>query len=79
MLRFQGAEAWALKNDCNGIFEDTIAASEWGAQQHLNRAEYSDPEVGCYAVPVRIYEEPVERHPHRRWYDRQMHGAPANG
>lgn len=65
-----GREAWAVTNDCNGIFCDAIAETRAEARELAAQDPYAS--AGCYVVPVRVYEEPDDHYrTMREWVESQ--------
>lgn len=64
----RGNEAWAVWNNCNGVFE--VCMDRDDAVKKL--AEYP-VEAGCKVVPVRVYEEPEDRWNLLEWCYRRDH------
>lgn len=60
-----GREAWALKNSCQGLWEDSVRYTRSDAQALLD----SDPGAypGSHVIPVRLYEEREDRIDMRHW------------
>tara|TARA_R110002110_G_scaffold64634_3_gene178562 strand:+ start:4920 stop:5267 length:348 start_codon:yes stop_codon:yes gene_type:complete len=56
-----GLEAWAVANDCNGIFGDTIRRTRSEVEALLQPGPQSYGGVGCEAIPVRVYRERQDR------------------
>lgn len=61
----RGDEAWAVTNDCNGIFEVV-----WRRDEAKGRLSEYD---GCYVIPVRVYEEPLHRRCIREFIEARDH------
>lgn len=52
VLDFAGLRAWAVSNNCQGVFTCGIAGSKEDATEHLNSGRYDG--AGCEVVPVVI-------------------------
>lgn len=64
----KGVEAWALANDCQGLFDETVCGSRKEAAAKLD-GMYRD--MGCCVVPVRIHIEREDRFGIRNWSEDQ--------
>ena len=63
-MQLRGRKAWAIKNDCNGIFEETSRHRRADVERLL-AGEWSHATDGLYLLPVRIYED--EEPDFREW------------
>jgi hypothetical protein len=61
----RGAEAWAVHNDCQGVFEDGIRGRK--AETDAIAEAWN---VGAKSVPVRVIVEPEDRHDMRAWSEK---------
>lgn len=61
-----GDKAWAVWNDCNGVFE--VSFDRRGAVKRLE--EYPQ---GCSVIPVRVYAEPRDEWDFIEWCWRNEH------
>lgn len=59
-----GATAWAVHNDCNGVFTSMLHATKADADAQAKPLE-------CGVVPVRVLIEPEDNWDRRDWDDRQ--------
>lgn len=59
LMNYSGAEAWAVANDCNGVFTDTVAQRRADAERTAAQPPFSGDD--CKAVPVRIFIDEGER------------------
>jgi hypothetical protein len=50
-----GNEAWALRNDCQGLWDDSVRYTRAEAQELLEKNPDSYPD--CYVYAVRVYED----------------------
>lgn len=50
VLDFRGVRAWAVSNNCQGVFTCGIASSKESATERLNSGDYDG--AGCEVVPV---------------------------
>jgi hypothetical protein len=64
-----GREAWAVWNDCNGIFSDTVRATKTEVEELMKPGPMSYGGVGCEAVPVRVLLEPDDRRDIREHFE----------
>ena len=71
-----GGEAWGIANDCQGIFADAVFYSKAEAVAAASSPPYDDAE--CYAVPVKVLQEPADRVWWREHEERERLGLKAS-
>lgn len=63
-----GAEAWAVWNDCQGVFTCSVTHSKKEAEAILEKMKAED----CRVVPVRVIVEPEVNHWYREAAEREQ-------
>jgi len=63
------AEAWAVHNNCQGVFTCGVATTSAEAEALLQ--QYPS---GCTVVPVRVIAEPEDRFDIRKWSEKERNG-----
>lgn len=63
-----GAEAWAVWNDCQGVFSCSVTHSKKEAEAILEKMKAAD----CRVVPVRVIVEPEVNHWYREAAEREQ-------
>ena len=68
-------EYWTVKNDCNGVFHDTLSTSQARAKEWLATGQYGD---GAYLAPVVMFEatDPLKQDDKAVVMRVMRHGAP---
>jgi len=67
VLGTRSTGAWAVWNDCNGVFTHTLSGTRRQAQETLAAESLSSGDFGGRVVPVRVIIEPEENWPFRNW------------
>ena len=69
IMGFGSIEAWAVSNDCQGVFTDSISSSRKAAEYELQK--FGGRNAGACVVPVRVIAEPKDKHHFRNWCEDQ--------
>lgn len=67
ILAHEGAPAWALWNDCQGVFACSVFHSRAEARDALKKSGWQNETV----VPVRVFREREDREWLRNWEERE--------
>lgn len=69
LMSYRGSTAWAIHNDCQGVFTMAVHSTREAALKELGEPGWN----GCVVAPVRIYVEPKDRWPYREWCEASGH------